>query len=134
VAVAVYVLIGRVVRKSVSTTVYTYLVYSACAVCLMALCLIQGQHLLGYGPSPLWVGLALALFSTILGHSIFSWCLKYFSPAFVSASKLCEPVVAAAFAAFLFGEIPTVFQILGSILILGGVLWYSGIENQKSTS
>ena len=46
-----------------------------------------------------------AIFSTILGHSIFSWCLKYFSPTFVSASKLCEPVVAAVFAGLLFGEV-----------------------------
>jgi len=134
VAVAVYVLIGRVVRKSVSTTVYTYLVYSACAVCLMALCLIQGQHLLGYGPSPLWVGLALALFSTILGHSIFSWCLKYFSPSFVSSSKLCEPVVAALLASVLFGEIPSPLQLVGGVLILGGVLFYSLIERAGETA
>ena len=80
---------------------------------------------------PVIVGLLLSLFSTILGHSIFSWCLKYFSPSFVSASKLCEPVVAAVFAAFLFGEIPTGLQIGGSALILGGVLWYSAIESKS---
>jgi len=134
IAVGAYTLIGRVVRSRVSTTVYTYLVYTACGAFLVATCLIQGVRLLGYGISAPVVGLLLSLFSTILGHSIFSWCLKYFSPSFVSASKLCEPVVAAAFATFLFGEIPTAFQILGSILILGGVLWYSRIENQKSTS
>ena len=134
IAVGAYTLIGRVVRSKVSTTVYTYLVYTACAAFLVATCLIQGVRLFGYGISAPVVGLLLSLFSTILGHSIFSWCLKYFSPSFVSASKLCEPVVAAAFAAFLFREIPTMFQILGSILILGGVLWYSRMENQKSTS
>jgi len=134
VAVGAYTLIGRVVREKVSTTVYTYLVYTACATVLVAACLVQGNSLAGFGWSPVIVGVLLALFSTILGHSIFSWCLKYFSPAFVSASKLCEPVVAAIFAAFLFGEIPTALQILGSILILGGVLWYSRIENQKSSS
>ena len=69
-----------------------------------------------------------AVFSTILGHSIFSWCLKYFSPAFVSASKLCEPVVAAVLAGFLFGEVPAALQILGGGLILAGVLYYSHVE------
>ena len=78
--------------------------------------------------SPVIVGLLLALFSTILGHSIFSWCLKYFSPAFVSASKLCEPVVAGILAAFLFGELPGALQLMGSILILGGVWYYSRLE------
>ena len=73
-------------------------------------------------------GFLLAVFSTILGHSIFSWCLKYFSPSFVSASKLCEPVVAAILAGFLFLEIPKLLQVLGGILIIGGVLYYSRIE------
>ena len=130
IAVAVYTLIGRVVRSRVSTTVYTYMVYAACAAVLMATCALQGQQLFSYGPSPIIVGALLAIFSTILGHSIFSWCLKYFSPSFVSASKLCEPVAAAVMAAFLFGEIPAVLQILGGALILGGVCWYSRIERK----
>ena len=132
VAVAVYTLIGRVVREKLSTTVYTYMVYTACVVVLVATCLVQGFGLFAYGWSALIVGCLLAVFSTILGHSIFSWCLKYFSPAFVSASKLCEPVVAAIMAAFLFGEMPGWLQISGGILILGGVLWYSRMEAKQS--
>ena len=130
IAVAVYTLIGRVVRSKLSTTVYTYMVYTACAAVLVVTCLVQGYGLFDYGFSAIVVGALLAIFSTILGHSIFSWCLKYFSPSFVSASKLCEPVAAAAIAAFLFAEIPTVFQILGGGLILGGVCWYSVIEKK----
>lgn len=131
VAVAVYTLIGRVVRSRVSTTVYTYMVYTACAAVLALTCLIQGYRLFDCGLSAVIVGALLAVFSTILGHSIFSWCLKYFSPSFVSASKLCEPVVAAIFAAFLFGEIPNGLVLLGGALILGGVCWYSRIEGKQ---
>jgi len=128
VAVAAYTLIGRMVRSSASTTAYTYIVYSACAVVLVAVCIFQGYGFFAYGISGVLVGLLLALFSTILGHSIFSWCLKYFSPSFVSASKLCEPVAAAAMAAVLFGESMTLPQIIGGIGILGGVLFYSRTE------
>ena len=131
IAVAVYTLIGRVVRSKLSTTVYTYMVYTACAAVLVVTCLVQGYGLFDYGFSAIVVGALLAIFSTILGHSIFSWCLRYFSPSFVSASKLCEPVAAAAIAAFLFAEIPTVFQILGGGLILGGVCWYSVLERKS---
>jgi len=49
--------------------------------------------------------------------------------SFVSASKLCEPVVAG----FLFGEISLFLQIVGSVLILGGVLYYSKIESEEET-
>ena len=131
VAVAVYTLIGGVVREKVSTTVYTYIVYVSCMAVLLATCLIQGHNIFGFGISAPVVGLLLSLFSTILGHSIFSWCLKYFSPSFVSASKLCEPVVSAIFAAFIFSEIPTFIQIAGAVLVLGGVLFYSFIEKKK---
>ena len=131
IAVAVYTLIGRVVREKLSTTVYTYMVYTACVAVLLITCAVQGFGLFAYGYSAVIVGALLALFSTILGHSIFSWCLKYFSPAFVSASKLCEPVVAAILAGFLFGELPGCLQISGGILILGGVLWYSRLEGKQ---
>ena len=130
VAVAAYVLLGRIVRETVSTTVYTYIVYSACAGVLLVFCASQGTGLLSYGSSAVTVGALLALFSTILGHSIFSWCLKYFSPSFVSASKLCEPVAAAILAAFLFAEIPAPMQLLGGALILGGVAYYSKLEQK----
>ncbi len=133
IAVAVYMLLGRVVRETTSTTVYTYMVYVACAVVLVLVCIGQGSGLFEFGWSPILMGLLLASFSTILGHSIFSWCLKFFSPSFVSASKLCEPVVAAVLAAMLFGELPSWMQILGGILILIGVYYYSKIErtNEK---
>ena len=130
VAVAVYMLLGRAVRESASTTVYTYLVYSACAVGLLLLTLAQGESLISHGPSAVIVGLLLSVFSTILGHSIFSWCLKYFSPSFVSASKLLEPVVAALFAVILFGEVPTLLQGIGAVIILAGVFYYSLLERK----
>lgn len=129
---AVYTLIGTVVRKKTSTAVYTYVVYGACALCLLLTCMVQGLDLFAYGISAPVVGLLLAVFSTILGHSIFSWCLKYFSASFVSASKLCEPVVAAIAALFLFSEIPAPVQIGGSLLILGGVFYYSRLEQKKT--
>lgn len=128
VAVAVYTLLGRKVRKTASTAVYTYIVYAACTAVLLLMCLVQKQNLFAYGYSAPIVGLLLAVFSTILGHSIFSWCLKFFSPAFVSASKLCEPVAAGIMAAFLFGELPTPLQLLGGALVIGGVAVYSRLE------
>lgn len=130
VTVAAYTLIGREVRKNASTSAYTYIVYVSCAMVLLVTCFAQGQSMTGYGFSAVVVGLLLAVFSTILGHSIFSWCLKFFSPAFVSASKLLEPVVAALLAAFLFREIPVLSQLLGGGLILGGVYYYAQLERK----
>lgn len=132
VAVAVYMLLGRVAREKLSTTVYTYIVYVSCAVMLVAVTLIQGASMVEYGYRVVITGLLLAVFSTILGHSIFSWCLKYFSPSFVSASKLCEPVVAAIIAGFLFQEVPTLLQILGGVIVIASVFFFSRVEKNNA--
>ena len=132
IAIAGYTLIGSVVRTNTSTSVYTFIVYTVCAAVLVITCVVQGHSLIGYGVRSIAVGLLLAIFSTLLGHSVFSWCLKYFSPAFVSSAKLCEPVEAAILAAILFGELPAPLQLLGSALILAGVTRYSRLENTKA--
>ena len=128
-----YTLIGKKVRKTVSTTSYTYVVYAACALTLLLTCLFQGHSLVGNDNSAIIAGFLLALFSTILGHSLFSWCLKFFSPSFVSSAKLCEPVVAAIIAIFAFSEIPGALLVIGGVLILGGVFYYSRIERKEES-
>jgi len=115
-----------------STTVYTFIVYVFCALSLCGATFFSGQSLTGHGMSSVMVGLLLAVFSTLLGHSIFSWCLKFFSPSFVSASKLCEPVAAAVFALFLFREVPALLQIAGGVVTIGGVLLYSQVEKKEN--
>ncbi|WP_434311552.1 DMT family transporter [Hominifimenecus sp. rT4P-3] len=128
IAVAGYTLLGGVVRRTVSTTGYTFIVYSFCAATLVLASLVSRTPLAGYGFPAVFVGLLLAIFSTLLGHSIFSWCLKYLSPSFVSASKLCEPLISAVLAFFLFQETPVFLQILGGFIILGGILLYTRVE------
>ncbi len=78
------------------------------------------------------VGLLFGVCPILLGHGIFSWCLKFFSPSFVSASKLCGPVAAAVFALFLFGEVPAPLQIAGSVVTIGGVLLYFQTEKREN--
>lgn len=128
--VTVYTLIGRKVRAKLSTTVYTYIVYFFCMLSLAAAMLARSTHFGNYGWNPVICGLLLGIFSTLLGHSIFSWCLKYFSPTFVSATKLCEPIAASIFAFFLFGEVPVMLQIIGGGITIGGVFLYSYVESR----
>lgn len=130
--VAAYTLIGRVARKHASTTVYTFIVYVFCFATLLVSALVTGTPLWGYGQNELVIGLLLSVLSTLMGHSIFSWCLKYISPAFVSAAKLCEPVFAAVAAYFLFREAPVPLQVLGGAIIIGGVILYSRVEARES--
>lgn len=127
--VSVYTLIGSVQRAALSTTVYTFLTYLACLAALLVMALASHTPLIGYGGQEILIGLALAVLCTLMGHSLFSWCLKFLSPAYVSAVKLCEPVVSGLLAVPLFGEIPTLLQLGGMALVLGSVLLYTRAES-----
>ena len=130
--VALYTLIGRIQRGYLSTTIYTFLTYLACFLTLLVMALASGTPLAGYGGREWFIGLGLAVLCTLMGHSLFSWCLKYLSPAYVSAAKLCEPVFSGALAVPLFGEIPAPMQLLGAGIILGAVLLYTWAERKET--
>lgn len=123
--VSVYTLIGTAVRKTRSTTIYTALVYTAGSMTVLLALALTGTPVLGYGPKDYAAGLGLAVCCTLLGHSVFSWGLKYVAPAFVSTVKLLEPVFATILGIFLFREIPEALVVLGGMLVILGVAWYS---------
>lgn len=128
VMVAVYTLIGRKQRDHLSTMVYTFVTYSACFITLIIFDFISHTPIYGYGINEIILGLLLGISCTLLGHSVFSWCLKYLSPSYVSSAKLLEPVFASILAILIYGEIPQVSQIIGSIIVIGGVYMYSRYE------
>lgn len=121
---AVYTMIGAVCRRHISTTVYTFLVYGAAALTVLVIALLGGTPLAGYGPVNLGTALGMAVFCTLLGHSVFSWGLKYLPPAFISTVKLLEPVFASIWGLALFGERPGPAVILGGAVIILGVALY----------
>ncbi|SHJ86041.1 DMT family transporter [Paramaledivibacter caminithermalis] len=119
--VAGYMMIGRIARQRLSVNSYTFIVYSSCTLTLLLLSLITSTPLYPYPKTDWLIFLCLAVFCTILGHSIFNWSLEYLSPTFISTSILGEPVFATIWAMLIFKEIPTLWQILGGIIILLGI-------------
>lgn len=127
-----YTIIGTVCRRKISATVYTYLVYLSAFVTVLALVLIRGVPVLGYGKINILMGLGLAVFPTLLGHSIFSWCLKYMPAAYVSMAKLLEPIYSAILGVVLFDEIPTMAVIIGGVAVIAGIVFYTlSTETEK---
>lgn len=127
-----YMMIGRVVRKNLSNTSYTFIVYSSSAILLMIINLVTKTPLYPYPKADWLIFLGLAVFCTILGHSIFNWALQYLNPAFVSISILGEPVFATVWAVFLFNEIPSVVQVIGAIIILVSIGYFTKISENNN--
>ena len=124
VTVSVYMVLGRVVRRRLSVNGYTIIVYSTSALLLIVAALIADVPLYPYPPRELLIFLGLAVFCTLLGHSLFSWALKYLKPAVISTSILGEPVIASVLAVVLFGEIPTLYTLLGGAIILIAIFFF----------
>ena len=128
---AAYTLIGAFCRKHVSTTAYTFLVYVSAAVTVLLAALAGGTALAGYGAVNVLTALGMAVFCTLLGHSVFSWALRYLPPAFISTVKLLEPVFASVWGLCLFGERPGALTVLGGAVIIAGVALYSRADGEK---
>ena len=129
---AVYTMIGAVCRKNISTTVYTFLVYCSAALTVLVIALFSGLPLAGYGAENVLTAFGMAVFCTLLGHSVFSWGLKYLPPAFISTANLLEPVFASVWGLALFGERPGLLTLLGGAVIIAGVALYGRAAGRET--
>ncbi|WLR41209.1 DMT family transporter [Bacillus carboniphilus] len=115
-----YLLVGQSVRERVSITTYTFTVYSFSSITLFLYCLVIQYPLIGYDMNEWTLFLLLAIFPTLLGHSLFNLLLKWVSTNIISIAILFEPVGAILLAYWLLREQVTLTQIIGgSVIILG---------------
>ncbi|MFI3312435.1 MAG: DMT family transporter [Eubacteriales bacterium] len=127
-AMSVYTLLGRSVRKDCSTLVYTAIVYGCAALTIALLGSALRVEVFAVTATDFLIALALALVCTLLGHSLFSWGLKYETPAFISMTKLLEPIFAALLGLLFFAETLSIVTILGGFAILAGIFVYTRKE------
>ena len=118
---AAYVVAGGEVRRSVSTTTYTFVCYSVAALLLLVVCLVGRQALGGYDDVD-WLRLiAITAGAQLLGHSLFNVVLRSTSPTVVSLAVLLEIPGAALLAAAFLGQTPPLLALPGALLLLAGL-------------
>ncbi len=126
-----YVLIGRQLRKKLSTIPYTALVYGAAALILLMIVILRREPIFSYRLETYGWLLALGILPQLLGHSLFNWSLKYVSAAYVSLSLLGEPIGTIILAFLFLKESPTSLEAVGAVLILIGIIVGSFRRAQK---
>lgn len=129
--VAVYFMIGRHVRQSVSATEYVAVTYTTAAALVLLICAITRTPIVGFSGSTIGFLLLLGLIPQLLGHSIFNWALKHLPATHVSIMILGEPVGSGLLAWLLLGEIPRGLNLIGAALILVGI--YLSLRNKERT-
>lgn len=118
---AAYVVAGSEVRRSVSTTTYTFLCYSTTALLLLVTCLAGRQALVGYDGETWLMLVAITLGAQLLGHSLFNRVLRSVSATVVSMAVLLEIPGAALIAAVFLGQTPPLLAIPAAVLLIAGL-------------
>lgn len=129
VAVSVYLLVGRKLRRHVSLLSYIFLVYATAAAFLIVLCLATGHTSSGYPRQTYLMFFLLAVVPQIIGHSSYNWALKYLPATLVGVATLGEPIGSTILAYFILTETPTLAKLGGGVLILAGIYVSSRAES-----
>jgi drug/metabolite transporter (DMT)-like permease len=124
-----YLLVGRWLRSTLPLIVYITSVYGVAAVCLTIMALVSGQPVAGFSWMAYLAFLGLAVGPQLLGHTSINYGLRHLSAAFVSVALLGEPIGSTFLAILILKETPSVFEVLGGIIILAGI--YLASREQK---
>ncbi len=121
-AAACYVLLGAEVRRTVSTSAYTFVCYSTTAVVLLGACLVSGASVgTGY-TAETWVKLViLTAAAQLLGHSLINRVVRGLGPSVTSTAILLETPGAALIAALWLGQHPPLGVYPALAVILTGL-------------
>ncbi|MCS7136119.1 MAG: DMT family transporter [Nitrososphaerota archaeon] len=122
---ALYLNLGRPLRKKVPLLVVMPFIYIVAAGVMFLVVCISGNRL--YVPTffEFMVLVALALLPTALGHTLHFSSLKRLTPFQAATTALLEPIVASSLAALLFSEVPHQIFVVGAITTLVGIFLVS---------
>ena len=120
-AMAVVLLVGKDVRKSVGLFEYSRWLFFYAAACLLLISLYQNVNVFSFSFQDFGWFVFLAAIPTMVGHNIFYFLVKTLSATTVAAVPLGEPVISSVGAFFLFNEPVGPFVFLGGSITLIGV-------------
>lgn len=132
--VAVYLVIGGIVRKNLNALVYVFIVYTVSTIVLFIMCITSKTPIYPYALKEFMLFIALAFFCSILGHTVYNYMVKYVSSTLISVSTLSEPVFASTLAMLIFKEIPSFYTLIGGIIIITGIFYYLVTQNKEIKS
>jgi drug/metabolite transporter (DMT)-like permease len=116
-----YILSGKGIRGRLENIPFAFLTYSFCMILFLIAGVAMGLSFLDHSNTTWLAFLALAVGPTLLGHAMFTHCLKYLNVNVMSCSTLIEPILSAWVAYLLFDEPVTQGAAIGFILVTVGL-------------
>jgi drug/metabolite transporter (DMT)-like permease len=129
---AIYLLLGRSLRRKLSLLAYIFICYGSAAIFLWAIVLLLRMPLTGFSHSTMAAFFGMALISQILGHSTYNWALRWLSAGLIAVSLLGEPIGSTILAYFIFDEGLTVYKVVGGVIILSAIYLAASSESRAN--
>lgn len=121
VCAAIYLLLGRRLRRKLSLLTYVFVCYTSAAAFLWIGVLLMQLPVGGFSTST-WAALAaMALFTQLVGHTSYNWALRWVSAGLIAVSLLGEPIGSTLLAYVIFDEGLTWMKVIGGGLILAAI-------------
>jgi drug/metabolite transporter (DMT)-like permease len=118
---AIYLLLGRKLRRKLSLLAYIMVCYGSAAIFLWSLVLAFKMPFTGFSTPTVAAFWAMALFTQLVGHTSYNWALKWFSASLIAVSLLGEPIGSTILAYIIFDEGLTLSKIIGGAFILSAI-------------
>jgi len=116
-----YVVIGRILRRQLSTGSYALSVYSIAGAALVVFSVVSQEQSMRINLNELKWLVLLALIPQLIGHSLINWSLGIMPAYYVAISLLGEPIGSTILAVLILKEIPTISEIISAGIILLGI-------------
>ena len=126
-----YFAVGDKVRKEVEGDLYVLLVFTSCWICFSMGMVATGTPALAYEPIDFVYIAAMALMCQIGAHAVFNMCIGHVSSLYVSTWEAGDPVFSTLLGIIFLRQIPTVYEVLGCIIVVGALLYYNRQESMR---
>ena len=127
-----YFAVGDKVRKDVEGDLYVLLVFTSCWICFSVGMVATGTPALAYDPIDFVYIAAMAVICQIGAHAVFNMCIGHVSSLYVSTWEAGDPVFSTLLGIIFLRQIPTVYEILGCIIVVGALLYYNRQESMRA--
>lgn len=128
---AVYLLLGRKLRRKLSLLTYIFICYGSAALFLWLTVIVLNMPATGFSKNTYAALWAIAIVPQLIGHSSYNWALKWFGTSVIAISLLGEPVGSTILAYIIFDEGLTWLKVTGGILILSAIYISTYSEKQR---
>jgi drug/metabolite transporter (DMT)-like permease len=113
-----YLFIGRVVRPTVSTFPYIFVVYGVSSLTLASILGATDNLFAVYSAHDYFYFVLLAIIPTLIGHSLYNYTLKHVAAHKVGISIIGEPIFATIWGILIFSEMPRLTTLAGGLIII----------------